>query len=207
VLIGSSFGGGVALLQAATDPANVLGLVLSGSMLPAAPGSRRAQRNELFRRRLRQRGSDVLVGARAIRAGQLRRGGLQEYLLRGNAAVPARMDPATVRAILAQPRRSRSSALRTTIRAGFSSLRLMTDPIRFTTIIDSIAAPVLIIHGDRDRTVPVAQATAVGRARPDWRVETFDGVGHLPHLDDPARWSAAVEDWWSVTARAFERQQ
>src|SRR5690348_16879382 len=38
VLVGSSFGGGVALMQAAADPDSVRGLILSGSMLPPLPG-------------------------------------------------------------------------------------------------------------------------------------------------------------------------
>jgi pimeloyl-ACP methyl ester carboxylesterase len=195
VIVGSSFGGGIALLQAAADPSSVRGLVLSGSMLPLVPG-RRSARAQLIRRRLRQRGADVVAASRAMRDGRLRRGGLQEYLLRGNAIDPARMDDAVVQEIVGQPKGSAAAEIRSTIRAGLSSLRLITDERRFWSTIERVSAPVLVIHGDGDRTVPIAQALAVSNARPDWQLTIFQGIGHLPHLEDPERWLDTVVDWW-----------
>lgn len=196
VLVGSSFGGGVALMQAAADPASVRGIVLSGSMLPNLADYSHGVRRVLLQRRLRQRGSDAATAFRAVREGRLRRGGITEYLLRGNAAAPEAMDPAIVRHIIDGRRPAFATAARTTLVGGMSSFRLMTNPRQFAEIVNAISAPVLVIHGDRDRTVPVELAIEIGHSRPDWRVTVLPGVGHLPHIEAPDRWFAAVAAWW-----------
>jgi pimeloyl-ACP methyl ester carboxylesterase len=45
----------------------------------------------------------------------------------------------------------------------------------------AVRAPVLLVHGDRDRLVPVAAA----RRHPEWRYVELRGVGHVPQLQVP----------------------
>ena len=87
-----------------------------------------------------------------------------------------------------------------TIAAGLSSLRLVAGGSTLEQVFDAIAAPVLVIHGGRDRTVPASQAAAVAERRPDWRDEILADLGHLPHLEEPDRWCGLVEAWWPLTA-------
>ena len=202
ILVGSSFGGGVALLQAAADPASVRGLILVGSMLPTPPEGGDA-RAVLLRRRLRQRLHDAADAARAVGDGRLRpdHASVHAYLLRGNAHDPAAMDDAIVAAsVEAAAGRGRGAALRATLEAGLSSFRLMTAGARFESITDAVACPVLLIHGTSDRTVPISYARAAVRGRPAWELVELDGVGHLPHIEAPDVWLGAATAW---TLREF----
>ena len=53
----------------------------------------------------------------------------------------------------------------------------------------SIDVPVLLLHGDRDRLVPIAAARAAARANPSWQFEVAEGIGHVPQLEAP-EWTA-----------------
>ena len=63
------------------------------------------------------------------------------------------------------------------------------------SMIQRIKAPGLLIHGSRDRLVPMSVGQDVARWRPDWRLTILDDVGHVPQLEVPARWLAAVTSW------------
>ena len=197
VLVGSSFGGGVALMQAAAQPVTVRALILSGSMLPAPTDHRNHAMADLTRRRLRQRGRDIRAAVGAVRDGRLRpnHASIHEYMLRGNAADPAAMDQAVVAASVEAARRPRVQAMRAGFSAATSSFGLMTDPGRFDALLDTVEGPVLVIHGGLDRTVPVGNARAVARARPDWDLVVLDGLGHMPHLEAPDAWLGLVTGW------------
>jgi pimeloyl-ACP methyl ester carboxylesterase len=58
-----------------------------------------------------------------------------------------------------------------------------------------IVAPTLLIHGTRDRLVPMAAGEDTARVRPDWTLEILDGVGHVPQLQVPERWLGVVNGW------------
>ena len=62
-------------------------------------------------------------------------------------------------------------------------------------MIRRIKAPGLLIHGALDRLVPLAVSEDVARLRPDWRFTVLDGVGHVPQLQVPERWLAALTSW------------
>ncbi|WP_214401445.1 alpha/beta fold hydrolase [Pseudonocardia lacus] len=59
----------------------------------------------------------------------------------------------------------------------------------------SIAVPVLLVHGDRDRLVPVAAARAVARRHPAWRYVELRGVGHVPQLQVPDLLAEHLLEW------------
>ena len=64
--------------------------------------------------------------------------------------------------------------------AARSLLRLLVDPRRYRTAMASITVPVLLVHGDQDRLVPVAAARDIARRHPAWRYLELAGVGHVP---------------------------
>ncbi|MFO1337369.1 MAG: alpha/beta fold hydrolase BchO [Burkholderiaceae bacterium] len=51
----------------------------------------------------------------------------------------------------------------------------------------TLALPVLWLHGEQDRTVPVHQADAVAARLPRLRLERLAGLGHLAHEEQPQR--------------------
>ena len=58
-----------------------------------------------------------------------------------------------------------------------------------------ITCPVLLLHGEKDRLVPVAAARRVAAANPRWRFRVVPAVGHVPMLEDPAFTLAELDDW------------
>ncbi|OBF83932.1 hypothetical protein A5791_25285 [Mycobacterium sp. 852002-51163_SCH5372311] len=55
------------------------------------------------------------------------------------------------------------------------------------------AIPVQIIWGSRDSVLPVRHATMAHAAMPGSRLEIFEGCGHFPFHDDPARFIDIVQ--------------
>jgi len=198
ILVGSSFGGAVALLQAAREPGSVAGLILSGSLLPAIDSAGRSVRASLIRRRLRQRIESANRAVRAIADGslRLRRDSILAHAIRSNAADPSSIDAAVIAAsVAAAGRRGIGPTMRVVAQAGGSSFSLWTHPERFARVLDRVTCPVLVIHGAHDRTIPIGHAVAAARAHPDWRLHVFDHVGHLPHMEDPKGWISVVDEW------------
>jgi pimeloyl-ACP methyl ester carboxylesterase len=60
-------------------------------------------------------------------------------------------------------------------------------------MVAGIRARALIVQGSRDRLVRVEAARELAAARPDWRLELLEDVGHVPQLEAPERFLAAVE--------------
>jgi pimeloyl-ACP methyl ester carboxylesterase len=55
--------------------------------------------------------------------------------------------------------------------------------------------PTLVIHGDEDPVVPVANARYLARAIPNARLQVVPRAGHLLLLDEPERAVMAIEDF------------
>ncbi len=59
--------------------------------------------------------------------------------------------------------------------------------------------PTLIVWGERDAVLPVDHGYAAQEAMPGSRLEVFENAGHLPQLDEPGRFVAALDDFVSST--------
>ena len=55
------------------------------------------------------------------------------------------------------------------------------------------AVPILIVWGAGDPIIPVEHGQDAHRAIPGSRLEVFDGVGHMPHVQAPGRFVAVLE--------------
>jgi pimeloyl-ACP methyl ester carboxylesterase len=62
--------------------------------------------------------------------------------------------------------------------------------------------PTLIVWGERDPIIPVAHGRAAHAAIPGSRLEVFEGAGHFPHREAPARFVAVIEDFMRSTEPA-----
>ena len=60
--------------------------------------------------------------------------------------------------------------------------------------------PTLIIWGDRDNIIPVAQGRATHKAIPGSRLEIFEGTGHFPHCDQPDRFCEVLAEFMHTTS-------
>lgn len=59
-------------------------------------------------------------------------------------------------------------------------------------LLRQIRAPTLLVWGNRDALIPIANAADYLRWLPNARLVTLDGAGHLPQEEDPERSLAAV---------------
>ena len=53
--------------------------------------------------------------------------------------------------------------------------------------------------GARDRIIPVEHGRRAHELVPGSRFELFERAGHFPHLDEPERFVATLEDWIATT--------
>ena len=194
ILVGNSMGGMLSILATGERPEAVTGLVL---LDPAIPGPRRAL--------------DPLValmfaiyavpflGERFLR---MRRNKTTELARVREMLSLCGVDPDTVapevieRSVtLLQERKDVEGMDRAFLGAARSLLKLLVDPRRYRRAMASIQVPVLLVHGDRDRLVPVAAARDIARRHPTWRYVELAGVGHVPQLQVPDRLAKDVLAW------------
>jgi len=61
--------------------------------------------------------------------------------------------------------------------------------------IREVSSPVLLLHGQRDRLVPVAAARMAAKAHPTWTFVVLPDLGHVPQLEAPAETASAIVAW------------
>ena len=98
---------------------------------------------------------------------------------------PARVIPGLVDRYYDMARREGNRAA---LVARFAQARADPD----TAAIRTITQPTLILWGGRDQLIPPDNAARFGRDIRGSRVVMFDGLGHVPHEEDPAATLAAV---------------
>lgn len=197
VLAGNSMGGALAAMTAAVDPEAVDGLVLTNSVFPWARGGwphpvvmatfvayRSPMAGEwLVRRRFGPVDPDLAVRASLAMITADARSVPEEMTRLMAAQVKARTrDPDAGPAFLEATR---------------SMLRLGRRPTMAARALDAVRCPVLVLHGRRDRLVPVAFAEAALRNHPTWRGRIFPDLGHVPQIEAPDRWVAEVAAWFA----------
>jgi pimeloyl-ACP methyl ester carboxylesterase len=196
IVVGNSMGGLLALMEAAAEPGRVSHLILAA---PAQPTPRPA-RIDLEVLAVFATYSMPWLGAWYMRRRAARLGaeGLVREMLRICCVDPGRVAP-DVRAAhvaLAAERLARMPwATDVFLDATRSLLSALRKRRRFYGMVDRVAAPCLIVQGAGDRLVPVAASRELARRRPDWTLEVFDGIGHLPQLEASGRFVETAERW------------
>lgn len=195
LLIGNSMGGYISVLESADRPHWVGSLVLVDA---AVPGSyvtriRPAMLGALAALSIPGLGASLLDH-------RLRRFDADALVRRALAMVcadPSRLDPDVIEAHV-QLTREREHLGRQNSRAfvqAFRSIGFRLANPRFWARIARVTAPTLVIHGSLDRVIPVAAAYEVHSKRPDWKLEIFEGVGHVPMLETPQLFLETLRAW------------
>jgi len=102
------------------------------------------------------------------------------------------LDAATA---LAGQRRSMPAQEAAFLEAARSLMRVLARPQRYQALMKRIQQPVLLVHGDRDRLVPIAAARAALADNPRWDSAILPGVGHTPQLETPELVIEHVTRW------------
>jgi pimeloyl-ACP methyl ester carboxylesterase len=201
VLIGNSMGGMISIFTAASAPRAVRGIVL---LDPALPGGRRTLDAVVAGQFLLY--ALPFVGERFLWLRRQRHNALHRVreTLRlfgvDPDALPAGMIDRSV--TLLEERRDVDGMDRAFLVAARSLLRILLDPRGYRGAMAAVTAPVLLVHGDRDRLVPVAAARDAARQHPHWRYRELAGVGHVPQLQVPGALAEEMLLWLEQTAGA-----
>jgi pimeloyl-ACP methyl ester carboxylesterase len=197
VLAGSSMGGALSILQAAVEPSSASGLILTNSVFPWRFG---ATPHPLILASFGIYATPGL-GERFVswRLHKMDPEQTVRLSLRVLAADPGSIPEEVVRLLveLARERRDDPDVARAFLQAARSMLRLGRRPETARRALDNITCPVLLLHGRRDRLVPVAFAEAELARHPAWRGRFFRDLGHIPQMEAPGRWLAEVADWFA----------
>jgi pimeloyl-ACP methyl ester carboxylesterase len=196
-LFGNSMGGMISALLAAEHPTLVSRLVLVNPALPRVSGVAADPTFTLS-----------MVGYLTPGLGELmmrsRRRWTPRRFLDSTLTLCGvdtnRLDPGILDAMLEgiQYRRTTDWADRAFLQAARSVgawTALRTGPYRAELV--KLRCPTLLIHGTKDRLVPVGFARAVARLCPSWDTEILEGVGHVPQLEVPDRFVEVVTRWLS----------
>lgn len=194
VLVGNSMGGMISILEAHAHPESVSGLVL---LDPAVPGPRRSL-DPLVAAMFALYALPV-VGERFLWLRRARQTPLQRVreMLRLVGVDPDTLPaPVVDRSVaLLEAREDHAGMDKAYLAAARSLLAQLADPRRYRRAMEGLTRPVLLVHGDQDRLIPVQAARDVARRHPDWRYVELDGVGHVPQLQCPERLADEVLPW------------
>lgn len=199
VLGGSSMGGALSILQAAVEPSSVAGIVLTNSVFPwrfsAVPHPLILASFGIY--------ATPWLGEQVVswRLHQMDPEQMVRLSLRVLAADPRSIPEDIVRLLvdLTRERKADPEVARSFLEAARSMLRLGSRPSVSRRALENVACPVLLLHGRRDRLVPVAFAEAELARHPAWRGRSFPDLGHIPQMEAPGRWLAEVADWFADT--------
>ena len=198
VLIGNSMGGMLSVLEAGTTTA-VSGLVLVDPVLPLVPAlpdrfvtamlaayATPGLGPLLMRRRRRMSPEELVASVLSLCCVDASR--VPADVLAQHVAVARHtlMSPGAEREVAASAR----------------SMITMFGALcggEYRRAISSITCPVLLLHGTRDRLVPIAMARAAARANPGWTLTEIPGTGHVPQLEAAAETASAITGWLGFT--------
>jgi len=176
-LLGTSLGGAVAVQLTAGHPELVRRLVLAApagftpwpSPLVAVGAGVVSERVMAVRR---------VVGGRVAGSATVRRA-----LLWGTVAEPARLSAGDARLVF--------EASRGSDRIGAALSAVLRADLR--PVLQGLEVPLGLIWGERDRVVPISTLSLIRDLRPDAVVETIPRAAHIPQLERPAEYAAAVQ--------------
>ncbi len=199
IVAGNSMGGAIGFLEAAVEPSRVRGLVATSSVFPWARGGRPHPLvlGTFALYDSRWLGERIVAGRRRA----VDPDAVVAFSLRLLTVDPGRIPQDVVRLQVELLRETRDDPdlPRSFVEAARSIIRYVRDPAVGRRAMDAVRSPVLVIHGRQDRFVPAAFAEAALAQHPGWRGRILPAVGHVPHMEAPARWLAEVAEWHAAT--------
>jgi pimeloyl-ACP methyl ester carboxylesterase len=194
ILVGNSMGGLISILQTHEHPDTVAGLVLVDpalSMSATRPDPRVVATFAAYA--VPAVGRALLARRRSSMSAEESAHDLLALCAYDPARIPRDVVDQHVR--LAHARRSYSDVDSELLTAARSLMFVIADRRKYAAMQRSIAAPVLLLHGDRDLLVPVQSARTAARANPQWTYVEGTDIGHVPQLEAPDWTAEHILSW------------
>ncbi|MEV0947509.1 alpha/beta hydrolase [Rhodococcus sp. NPDC049939] len=194
ILMGNSMGGMISSFAAAAHPESISGLVLVN---PALPVGQRLPDPQVALQFALQFIPFVGEGYLRFASRNLTDRQLVERMVEMCFADPSRASQEVLEVATAFTgyRRGLPSQDAAFLQASRSLLLTLARPGRYQDAMRSIQRPVLLIHGDKDKLVPVASARKAAAANERWDSVILNGVGHTPQLEVPDTMLDHVMTW------------
>ncbi len=205
ILMGNSMGGMISLLEANAAPDTVAGLILVDPALPVMPVRPDPAVTALFTAYALPGVAHMMMRRRARMTPEQQVG----VILALVCVDPSRVPPDVLAQHVEVARKRREfDDVGTDFLAAARSVMSTSGYLRgqpYRRGIRGVRAPVLMLHGERDRLVPLAAARATARANPAWSLVVLPDVGHAPQLELPKETARAVLDWLDGPGRPAAR--
>jgi pimeloyl-ACP methyl ester carboxylesterase len=172
VVVGLSMGGQVAMAFADLFPERLEGLVLTATS-PDGETAEGAKARRAMAERFEREGS-VLPGG--------------EMLPRLLAVASVKRDPAIAVKVFTMIARTSPAGAAAALR-GRALRKDYVEPL------SRVAVPALVVAGTEDKYVSLETAKRMEECIPGARLEIFEGIGHLPNLEDPEHYNAVLESY------------
>jgi pimeloyl-ACP methyl ester carboxylesterase len=170
VVAGLSMGGYVAMALLRRHPERVRALILANSKASADPEAAAANRERIAAAVLAAGSSELLLDE------------VYPKLLGPSAR------PEVAAAVRDQVRQAPPAAVAWAQRA----MAARPDSL---DVLRSVTVPALVVAGEDDQLMPLAEAESMADALPKGRLVRIPGAGHLSALEDPAAFNAAVSEF------------
>lgn len=195
ILVGNSMGGLIALLMSDARPDLVSGLILVDPAVPVGP---RARPNPLVTLMFGVYAVPAVARVLMTRRRSLISAEAQAMAVLRLCCVDTRRVPAQVveqHLELARQREAHPDVDAELVVAGRSLVLVLARRRWLYALMGRISVPVLLLHGSKDRLVPIGAARAVARRNPTWRFEVAEDVGHVPQLEVPGWTIDRIREW------------
>jgi pimeloyl-ACP methyl ester carboxylesterase len=206
ILVGNSMGGMVSILEAAANPDAVAGLVVIDPVLPLVRGVRpdRLVATMFLLYAVPGIGVRYLARRRAAVAPRELVRQLLDLCCVDPTRVPQELVAASV--ALAEERVAVPGADAAFLSAARSLLWVSARRGRYWAAMRKVRAPVLLLHGEKDRLVSVHSAREAAARNPGWRFEVLADVGHVPQLEVPDAVADLILDWLGAEGATAARR-
>jgi pimeloyl-ACP methyl ester carboxylesterase len=101
-----------------------------------------------------------------------------------------------------RPRHGNEEANRAVLQTGRSLLAANLRRRHFYELVRRVQAPTLVVHGAKDRLIPLRAVQKLIELRPDWYLHVFPDLGHVPMMEDPDGFAEVVRQWLAARGRA-----
>jgi pimeloyl-ACP methyl ester carboxylesterase len=200
ILVGNSMGGLITILEASSHPEMVPAAVLIDPALPQVLGARPEPlvTAAFGMYAVPHLGRAMLKARRRVRSPEQLAMDVLRLCCVDPSLVPA--DVLEQHMEVARARRGYPDIDEQFVAAARSLLGVLIRRGTFMATLKAIQGPVLLLHGEQDRLVPIGAARAVAAANPSWTFVVASNVGHVPQLEASVWTASQILDWLATDA-------